>query len=246
MYQAVEQQSHLFDGLVVFAFQETLGEVSHHHVAVQTACDFELAQMVFVARDGFNQDVWVGDAVLQQFFCCEQVLIRGKRKCWQIHQLHQYRAVYRTAFTVDDTASEHELLGDIGQLFAFQGFTIGFDAGVLQSQIQQELIQLKIVFEVALLLAMFGFIQRWLCNVDIATLNDFRHLTVEEGQEQGADVRAIDVGIGHDDDAVVAELVWVVFFFAYAAAQSGNQGGHFLAGEHFFKTGFFHVQNLAF
>ena len=69
---------------------------------------------------------------------------------------------------------------------------------------------------------MFGFIQRWLCNVDIAALNDFGHLAVEEGQEQGANVRAIDVGIGHDDDAVVAELVWIVFFFAYATAQSGN------------------------
>ena len=93
---------------------------------------------------------------------------------------------------------------------------------------------------------MFGFIQRWLCNIDIATLNDFGHLAVEEGQEQGANVRAIDVGIGHDDDAVVAELVWIVFFFADAAAQSSNQGCHFLAGEHFFKTGFFHVQNLTF
>ena len=202
--------------------------------------------MVLVARDGFNQDVRVGDAVLQQLLCREQVFVRGKRKCWQIHQLHQYRAVYGAAFTVDDAAGEHELLGDIGQLFAFQGFAIRHYARVLQSQIQQELVELKIVFEVALLLAMFGFIQRWLCNVDIATLNDFGHLAVEEGQEQGANVRAIDVGIGHDDDAVVAELVWVVFFFAYAAAQSGNQSGHFLAGEHFFKTRFFHVQNLTF
>ena len=33
-----------------------------------------------------------------------------------------------------------------------------------------------------------------------------RHLTVEERQQQGADVRAVDVGVGHDDDLVVADL----------------------------------------
>ena len=54
MYQAVEQQSHLFDGLVVFAFQEALGEVSHHHVAMQTARHFQFAQVMLVARNGFN------------------------------------------------------------------------------------------------------------------------------------------------------------------------------------------------
>ena len=31
-------------------------------------------------------------------------------------------------------------------------------------------------------------------------------MPVEEGQEQGPDVGAVDVGVGHDDDPVVAQL----------------------------------------
>jgi hypothetical protein len=38
-------------------------------------------------------------------------------------------------------------------------------------------------------------------------LDDLGHLPVEEGQQQRADVRAVDVGVGHDHDLVVAQLV---------------------------------------
>ena len=83
--------------------------------------------------------------------------------------------------------------------------------------------------------AVFGFVQRRLGNVDVAAFDQLGHLAVEEGQEQGADVRAVHVGIGHDDDAVVAQFFGIEFFFADACAQSGNQRGDFLAGQHFFK-----------
>ena len=59
-------------------------------------------------------------------------------------------------------------------------------------------------------------------------------------------MRAVHVGIGHDDDAVVTQFFGVELFFADACAQCGNQGGDLLAGEHFFKTGFFDVQDFAF
>ena len=58
-------------------------------------------------------------------------------------------------------------------------------------------------------------------------------------------MRAVHIGIGHDDDAVVAQFFGVEFFLADAGAERGNQRGHFLAGEHFFKAGFFHIQNFA-
>ena len=50
-------------------------------------------------------------------------------------------------------------------------------------------------------------VQRRLRDVDVTALDQHRHLAVEEGQQQRADVRAVDVGVGHDDDAVVAQLV---------------------------------------
>jgi len=38
-------------------------------------------------------------------------------------------------------------------------------------------------------------------------------------------VRAVDVGVGHHDDAVVAKLLGVVLFLADAATQHGDQRG---------------------
>ena len=89
----------------------------------------------------------------------------------------------------------------------------------------------------------------------MATLNQLGHLAVEEGQEQRADVRAVHIGIGHDDDAVVAQLVDVEVVgprlarlgahLANAGAQSCDEGQNFIAGEQLFVTRFFHVQNFA-
>ena len=102
-----------------------------------------------------------------------------------------------------------------------------------------------LVFQIALLLAVFGFIQRRLGDIDIAALHQLRHLAVEKSEQQRADMRAVHIGIGHDDDAVVAQLCGVEFFLTDAGTERGNQRGHFLAGKHFFKTGFFHIQNFA-
>src|SRR6185369_1593756 len=49
-------------------------------------------------------------------------------------------------------------------------------------------------------------IQRRLGDVQVAVLDDLRHEPVEEREEQGPDMGAVDVGVGHDDDPVVAEL----------------------------------------
>ena len=62
------------------------------------------------------------------------------------------------------------------------------------------------VLQVQLLLAGLHLVQRRLRDVDVAALHQLGHLAVEEGQQQRADVGAVDVGVGHDDDAVVAQL----------------------------------------
>ena len=56
-------------------------------------------------------------------------------------------------------------------------------------------------------LAARDFVERRLRDVDMAHFDEFMHLPVEERQQQRADVRAVDVGVGHDDDLVVAKLV---------------------------------------
>jgi hypothetical protein len=62
----------------------------------------------------------------------------------------------------------------------------------------------------------------------VAALDQLRHLPVEEGQQQRADVGAVDVGVGHDDDLVVAQLVDVELVAADAGAERRDQRADFL------------------
>ena len=101
------------------------------------------------------------------------------------------------------------------------------------------------VFQILLLLALLHLVERRLGDVDVATLDDFRHLTIEEGQQQGTNVSTINVRIGHDDDVVITQLVRVVLVTTDATAQRGDQGAHLLGGDHLVETGLLHVQDLA-
>jgi hypothetical protein len=124
---------------------------------------------------------------------------------------------------------------------------------VVQRNAQQEAVQRRAVLEVQLFLAGLDLVQRRLGDVDVAALDQLGHLAVEEGQQQGADVRAVHVGVGHDDDAVVAQLVDVEVVAALPVRRwpcrcrcpGGDQREDFVAGQQLFVAGFFHVQDLA-
>src|SRR4029453_6130746 len=60
-----------------------------------------------------------------------------------------------------------------------------------------------------------------------------------------ADVRAVHVRIGHDDDAVIPQLRAIEVLVADAAAERGNHGLDLVAGEHFFEARLLDVQDLA-
>ena len=57
-------------------------------------------------------------------------------------------------------------------------------------------------------------------------------------------MRAVDVRIGHDDDAVIAQFIRVVLIAADAAAKGGDQRRHFLGREHFIEAGFLNVEDF--
>src|SRR5256885_3003329 len=62
------------------------------------------------------------------------------------------------------------------------------------------------------------------CALPILTVpDDLRQLPIEERQKQGPDVRAVDVRVRHDDDAVVAQLGEVEVFRADAAAERSEE-----------------------
>src|SRR3546814_2020864 len=64
-------------------------------------------------------------------------------------------------------------------------------------------------------------------------------------RSQGADVGAVDVGVGHDDDAVVAQLVRVVLVAADAGAQRGDQGANLVGGQHPVETRALDVEDFS-
>src|SRR3546814_20574393 len=68
--------------------------------------------------------------------------------------------------------------------------------------------------------------------------------SVEEGQQQRADMRAVDVGIGHYDDLVVAQL-FQVEIVADAGAHRLNERADLLGRQHPVETGALDVQDLA-
>ena len=106
-------------------------------------------------------------------------------------------------------------------------------------------VQRGIVLQVQLVLALLDLVQRRQADVDVAAIDQLRHLPVEEGQQQGADMAAVHVGVGHDDDAVVAQFIRVIFVLADAGAERGDQGADLGAGQHAVEARALDVEDLA-
>ena len=66
----------------------------------------------------------------------------------------------------------------------------------------------------------------------------------EEREDEGADVRAVYVRVGHDDDLVVARLLYVQLV-ADAGAQGADDGEDLVVGEHLVYARLVHVDDLA-
>src|SRR5690606_30900363 len=81
-------------------------------------------------------------------------------------------------------------------------------------------------------------------DIQVPTVDDLWKVPVEERQQQSTDVGTVDVGVRHDDDTVVAELVDVVGV-ADTRSEGRDQRDDLLAREHLVKTSFLDVEDLA-
>ena len=70
------------------------------------------------------------------------------------------------------------------------------------------------------------------------------HLAVEEGQDQRPDVAAVDVGVAHDDQLVVAQLVDVEVVLADAGAERGDHRLDLVGRQHLVEARLLDVQDL--
>ena len=67
-----------------------------------------------------------------------------------------------------------------------------------------------VVARIDRLAAMGQFIERRHCEIEMAFIDQPRHLPVEERDQERGDMGAVDVGVGHDDDARIAQIFFTV------------------------------------
>ena len=138
------------------------------------------------------------------------------------------------------------LAGARAQVLAGDMLAIGEDQhAVIGAHLDEIGFQLRLVLDVAFGLAPRDLVERRLGDIEIAALDHLRHLPVEEGEQEGADMRAVDIGVGHDDDLVVAHLLDVEIVAPDARAQRGDQRADLVGTEHLVEARALHVQDLA-
>src|SRR5438477_4066927 len=71
-------------------------------------------------------------------------------------------------------------------------------------------------------LAARDLVKRRLRDVEVLTGDHLRHVAEEKCEQQGADVRAINVSVGHDQDMVISQLSNIKFL-ADARAECGDE-----------------------
>src|SRR5690606_16077201 len=84
-------------------------------------------------------------------------------------------------------------------------------ACALDPLLDQVILKRGLVLEIDLRAAAADLVKRRLRDIEMPRLDQFGHLPEKEGQQQRADMCAVDVGIGHDDDLVVTQLFKVEF-----------------------------------
>ena len=110
------------------------------------------------------------------------------------------------------------------QIFPGNLCAVGKDQGFAACPLFDQIcFHFRIIFQVTLRAPLRDFVEWRLGNIEIPSLNDLRHLAIEEGQQKRPDVRAIDIGIGHDDDLVIAQLFNIELVAANASTKRHNQ-----------------------
>lgn len=135
--------------------------------------------------------------------------------------------------------------GDLADLICCQHgavFAVDFDVGA--SDVEQICVELFFGFDVLLIVFPFHLEERRLGDIDVAGLDQLGHLAVEEGQKQRADMGAVHIGIGHDDNAVIAEFGDVEIIIQ-SASDRGDHRLDLLVFQHLVLAGLLDVEEFS-
>src|SRR5439155_22197126 len=111
-------------------------------------------------------------------------------------------------------------------------------------ELLDRLVALVVRVRPAHFLAELQAVERRLADVDATLLHQRPEMAIEEGQEQGADVRAVDVRIGEQDRLAVAQL-FRVEIVADARAERDDERLDLLVREHLVGARLLDVEDLA-
>ncbi len=133
------------------------------------------------------------------------------------------------------------------QLAAFEFASGGADhePELVLDAIEEKARKIGVVTEIDFLLLVAHLVQWRLGDEEVSAIDELFHLAVEEGQKQGPDMRTVDIGIGHDDDLVVADLEGIELVLADPGAEALDQRTNLLRRQHAVKTRLLDIEDLA-
>ena len=114
-----------------------------------------------------------------------------------------------------------------------------------EARLQEVGVHLVVVLEVALLAAFADLVERRQGDEDMPRVNQLRHVPEEKRQQQRPDVGSVDIRVGHDDHAVVAELLELEVAPTDAAPERGHERAHLRRRQHLVEARLLDVEDLA-
>src|SRR5215831_4740433 len=115
---------------------------------------------------------------------------------------------------------------------------------LISGEVQDVLVKGRLVLQVHLRLPTLDLVEGRLRNMQIAALDHWPHVTEEKSQEQGADMRPIHIGVSHDDDAVIADLLNIKIVTTNDSPKSSDEYLDLLTTEHLFQACLLDIENL--
>ena len=95
-------------------------------------------------------------------------------------------------------------------------------------------------FNVFFTLAPFELIQRRLGNIDKPPIDKRAHLPVKQCQQKGADMGSVHIGIAHNNDFMIAQLLHIEVV-PHPGPKGRNDGSDLFIAQDLVKAGFLYV-----
>src|ERR1700728_3957739 len=216
--------------------------------ALAAVGQYQLVQAVLLIKRELGLEIQFG--LLDRFHQLLQFLLVGEIGFLVEVAFGQQLDKFRIAQTATELRENlFQLLNvqkKLREVPAFQRFPgLALDDMLFGCALHQFAGKFALVADVTVHLAALDPVERRLGDVDVLLLDQFAHVAKKERQQQSANVAAVHVRVGHQDDFVIPQLACVEIVLADAGAKRRDDTADFLVAEHLVVAGLFDVQDLA-